>query len=848
METIRRSPRRISLLILVAVGMIIALCCYPQSPKDRRYAAPGDGTTRITIDGDPSDWARYPAIEEDPAGDSTGNVDVTYVYAFTNDTYLYVLVEVEVAGAGGIGSYAVLGLDLRVKDPHGQPPEFAVRAEPYKNPHPWIGREEENGQTVSLGEHGEAAQGKAFEIRIPLKLFGEPAPKTVEVLVFDGVCCGPEWRVVDYAPPATILRTEETEPPLASLADLMAATSAFCHATGSTSAGFQPATAVRVPTGYKAEYFVPPSGLNMPSDVVVKPNGDIVVVSGGSYELYQITPDGRMSLLLKGFTPWSLDRDAAGNLYGHDGGSGRVYRVSPEGGIAVIAQLAQTCAEPTLAAAPDGTLYIGYRPCGAMSGGKDVIYVIHPGGKDAERLVGDLESVQALDVRCDGTLYGVLGRSLTIIDTKTGAMQRLAEIPEWGSYHGLAVADDGTAYASSGGFGTSGHLYRIMPDGKVNTVASFENSGLRGLAIAPSGEIIAAQTCLSGVLAISPAGAVRNLVRPNGLVTPLALAVSPCGEMAVVMREAGFLALVTPDGSVRSFTRVLTFTPPQTYLAFSQVGWYVVGESAPGFPSLVNRYLPNGASEALAVELRYASGVAVGSDDVVYASGVLDGKVVRIMPDGARQVVAADLQTPQALALSPDGILYVITGGEAAGGVFEIPTWGDTVTSVDAGGRVATLAKVDHAAALAIGPDGVVYVAAGKRVCRLPPAGALEVFATGFGSASGLAFDVAGNLCVADEVVNAIVRIRGFPQSRLSGVVADAETGVPLAGVRVRVVQAVPPFAGGMVPSGSDGSFSIPVAPGVYDVVAWADGYKASELSMVTVRDLVLSITVFLHR
>ena len=90
--------------------------------------------------------------------------------------------------------------------------------------------------------------------------------------------------------------------------------------------------------------------------------------------------------------------------------------------------------------------------------------------------------------------------------------------------------------------------------------------------------------------------------------------------------------------------------------------------------------------------------------------------------------------------------------------------------------------------------------------------------------------------------------ITGFPQSRLAGVVTDAKTGMPLAGVRVRVVLAQPPFAGRMVLSESDGRFSVAVAPGVYDVVTWADGYRTSELNEVTIRDKALAISIALRQ
>ena len=109
-------------------------------------------------------------------------------------------------------------------------------------------------------------------------------------------------------------------------------------------------------------------------------------------------------------------------------------------------------------------------------------------------------------------------------------------------------------------------------------------------------------------------------------------------------------------------------------------------------------------------------------------------------------------------------------------------------------------------------------------VIKISPDGLYSTFAKGFTSVSGLAFDLAGNLYVADEHNNGIIRIGGFPQGILSGRVED-EAGNPLADTRVQVYTDDPLLVGQVVATDSQGNFSLPAAPRVYTLIISADGF-----------------------
>jgi hypothetical protein len=146
-----------------------------------------------------------------------------------------------------------------------------------------------------------------------------------------------------------------------------------------------------------------------------------------------------------------------------------------------------------------------------------------------------------------------------------------------------------------------------------------------------------------------------------------------------------------------------------------------------------------------------------------------------------------------------------------------------------ADGRAVTVASVMHAAGLAVGADGSLFVAAAQRLLRITPQGQATAFADGFEQAVGLAFDVHGDLYVSDAVLNGVARIRGFAQGTLQGR-ARLANGTPVPGARVQVLSDWPIVVGANAVTSADGSFRMLVAPGAYMVtVTRTDGCPAAQ-------------------
>mgnify|MGYP005839900349 CR=1 FL=1 len=705
-----------------------------------------DTTTHILIDGDSSDWDAYAVPQMDPHGDALGVIDIIGVAALYNDESVYVLVLME----GDTSQIAQIDFDFNA-DPFGAP---LVRAslKPWQNE--FHVTRQIDGVPLELESTGVFQLAESAELRLPLSSFDGVAPTTVSIRLIDRD--HGKKSPADVTADCSILAISGLDLPLQAQANLTGSDSMFCQCP-STNHSFAAAPGILVPSGYSAEYFIAPSGLNTPSDVAVLPDGQIFVTSSRGGVVQQVFADGRLETFAEGHV-YSIDYDSEGTLYGYNFPTGEVFLIEPNR-MRRIARIADTACECTLAVAPDGTIYVGHNACSGDTSGQSTLYRISPDGDQATPMTTQLQGISALDVDRHGTLYAVAGGVLWTVNPVSGSIAMKADLAVAPSFHGLTVADNGDIYISSGDFRDQGGIYRIAEDGTATEIAHFSGNGIEGIAITPDGAIIGTQRSVGGLQHVSADGTITALIEPNGLVSPHSLAFSPCGELVTVNDEGGRLTIACPNGENRPLMSLVSFQPPQTHIAFSTEGWFVCGESAPGFPSLLNLYLPNGSSQTLATDLDNVSGVAVGADGVIYAAATGDGTIVRIQPDGTRELIAQGLETPQALAVASDGTVYAVVGGAGFGDVFAIPAFGDAVIAISPDGMIRKLAQIDGAAALAVGPDGLLYVAAGRVVMVIDEWGTAWPFAQGFQFARGLAFDAEGRLYVADDDGNAIVRI-----------------------------------------------------------------------------------------
>ncbi len=699
--------------------------------------------TNITVDGESDDWAGYGDTAPDPADDALGSVEIAGVLALANADSVYVMValkgdrnEVQQIDVEFAPMASGCQVHARVRVDQARMDVFIVS----------------DGNSTDQPGVGAYAIGSALEVRLPRTLFEDEVPEAVAVRLIDRTL-GKDAPADEAESPVRIV--DETDPATANTgtgSDVL-----FCQCTTTTGA-FPFASQISVPTGYRAEYFIAPSGLNTPSDVVGSPDGGYLVASSRARAIHWVHEDGTIEVFAEGHA-YAIDSDAEGTLYGYNFPTGDIYLIEAGRPFRTIAEVPDTACESTLAVAPDGTLYVGHNACEGDEFGHTTVYRIPAGGGPATAVTAELEGVSALDTSTDGRLFAASGGHLVEIVPASGEIRSIVNLPFGVSAHGLDATDGSLWYVSAAESATESAVYRVSSSGTAALLAQFAGGGLEGIVVTADGTVVGAQRAVGGLQAVSADGSTWAIVEPNGLVSPHSLAIGPCGEIVTVNDEAGRLTSACADGVNRFLLPLISYQPPQTFIAISPDGWLVAGESAPGFPSLLRRYAADGTVTTLADDLDNVSGVAIDSQGRIYAAATGEGAIVRFDADAGRTVLASGLRTPQALAVTEDGTVYAVTGGTGFGDVFAIPSTGDAVTVIPGGGSARTLVAIQGAAALAVGPDGDLYVAAGNTVYHVDDWGIPMPFATGFRSARGLAFDPDGRLYVADDDANAIVRI-----------------------------------------------------------------------------------------
>lgn len=802
--------------------------------------------TQITIDGDPADWDGYDVLLNDPAGDHQGGgFDIAAVRAFANDRFLYVLVETH----GPREDYVQLDLDIEAGGRC-----FVVSFNPEQGDPASMG-EVTTGEWVDIGgvAGSVSAAGQAVEFRMPLVTFEDATGLVLtNVRPMAGVCCGAAWYAVDETIPVQLAQINELEPTLAVeeappvprvCADEITPPVPFGTLESAPLEFAQP--------GYTAEWFVAPGAFNMPQEVFLTPEGDLLVHAVRSDKLSRVADDGMVTLVSDRVSAYLGDVDAQGNLYLHCHPGGRVTRISPDGTVTIVVELPelQSACDSGFGIGPDGNMYLARNLCAPTA---DLIQIT-PAGQ-ITCVAEDIPWMNALRTAPDGRFLGA-GFEVYEISLDDYSLTSLGRTPSGGvSPGGMAVDDAGNIYLSNGARSPGGEVYLMESSGEVTLLAEIPVNGLSGIEWWPeTGEIVGGQLRQGGLIAVAPDGTLREIVPGNGLVTPMGMAFSPCGDLAVANDDGGMMALVNPAGEVSWFFDYSSFTPPTPFVAFALDGTLYASNGAPGMPEGVIVLPPGETVPGETMEWVNAAmpcGLARRDDGAMIMAETSAGRITQIRPDGSTAVLVDGLAFPQDLVMDTDGSLYAVTGPVDFVGdtVFNTPNDGDTIIRITPDGTVSVVAYLRGVAALAIGPSDDLFAASGPRVTRISPDGTVLPFANGLQFIRGLAFDLAGNLYAADADLNGIVRIGGFPQGTLSGVVIDA-SGAPVEDARVQVLSIDPIVVGQVVTTDADGRFSLPTAPHTYTVIATAEGYKATTLDSIQVTaDQEMALEIELER
>jgi RHS repeat-associated protein len=165
---------------------------------------------------------------------------------------------------------------------------------------------------------------------------------------------------------------------------------------------------------------------------------------------------------------------------------------------------------------------------------------------------------------------------------------------------------------------------------------------------------------------------------------------------------------------------------------------------------------------ASAAEISSPHGIAIAPDGSVFFSEDDSAVIRRIAPDGTISVyagtgtagfagdggpaLAAQFDRPLGLALAPDGTLYIADGNNSRvraispQGIISTFAGGGTSSTTNGDGGPATAAYIAGPHAVALGPDGSLYIADDSlgQVRRVTPDGTITTIATGLSEPLGL--------------------------------------------------------------------------------------------------------------
>ena len=420
------------------------------------------------------------------------------------------------------------------------------------------------------------------------------------------------------------------------------------------------------------------------------------------------------------------------------------------------------------------------------------------------------------------------------VNTSSGALTELVQIPEPTSFHGLVAGQGGNKYIGTS-WNDSTHVfdtvYTVNSSNIRSPLTQLPAGCLNGMTQEPiSGDLFGTMRCTGALYRIHLDGSWETVLPGNGMSSPDVMAFNPAGELLVNNNESGAIVKIQGDRG-QYFTSVWSFTPPYAALAFLPSGEFYYSEAAPGRTPYLSLISPDGDVIHVTESLDFPSGLAFDTSGQLYSVESMPGTVVKVSSSGTVTPWASGLTRPQPLAADSLGNLYV---GDYSGFLQDPDNEAEVVDTdrlwqVDPSGIKTHL--LDHEfRMIAISPYDEVFIS-GKvgnyyyGVLRVNTDQSLTPIAIGFLDPVGLAFDVVGDLYVADLTNNSIHRITGFPHGNLDGHITNSITHGPIPRARVSLATDYPLIKGARIESDINGYYDILAEPRQYTLTVSAFGF-----------------------
>ncbi|WP_295795539.1 gliding motility-associated C-terminal domain-containing protein [Mucilaginibacter sp.] len=524
------------------------------------------------------------------------------------------------------------------------------------------------------------------------------------------------------------------------------------------------------------------ASFNFPTDVATDSKGNVYVADRDNSLIRKITPTGQVTTFAGNGTsqvtdgqgtaasfkgPTSITIDGSDNIYVVDSYGDAVRKITPTGLVSTIVGLNG----PGEVDGPVATAKIAV-PWGIAVDNGGNIYISEFGS-------GNIRKISAA-----GIVTTIAGSGSSGYADGKGAAASFKNPKKMAidAFGNIFVADEG-----------NNKVRGITPDGTVSTLIKdniyYRFQGITGVAVDLLGNLYISDSGNSRIIKVEANTGRESILSDAGGIFsfPLGLTVDASGNLYVTNPGNSTIAKIPTTGytidkplppglTFDQTTGIISGTPAQvTPLSTYTITAYNEGGHSTNTVDIEikNQVIPGLAPPNISyiTPQVYAPNTAITALQPTNTGGAVPpniyGQVTTFAGNGLRGVVdgtttTAGFSFPNYPIVASDGTVYITDNNRL---IRQITPGGNvtTIAGSDIGYQdgLGSSAKFNAPAAMAIGPDGKIYVVDSNNnaIRQVTPGGSVSTFVSGLSQPNGIVIDAAGNLFVSEYAGNTVKKV-----------------------------------------------------------------------------------------